>query len=182
MNHADHLIFSVAVPRASQTDREIAINHVAAAHKIFSDLEVSREHKRSALLIEIIGRMTRSGGLLATLHVTSRLGASLIYDCTLHAALLRNKNPQTGELASGQTWVTISESADLPPAPEEMAGYMSALSSNSRQGSGSGSDASPMLENYMQMDQAWMWGMWDDQIFDSLAQGTAFEEVLEEGY
>jgi len=68
----------------------------------------------------------------------------------------------------------------LPPAPEELASYTAALSTHSK--SGSNTDASRTLETYMQMDEAWTWGLWDDQIFDSLAMGTAFQVSPGEQY
>jgi hypothetical protein len=74
----------------------------------------------------------------------------------------------------------LNESANLPPAPEELADYTAALSTNSK--SGSNTDDSPMMETYLRMDEGWTWGMWDDQIFDSLAMGTAFQISPEEQY
>jgi len=174
------LRYLVAQPQASQHDREQAINHITTSHRIFSALSCSRDHKRGALLIEVLGRMTRSGGLPPNLHIKSRLGASFVYDSTVNAALFRNRDPHTGQLARPNTWITLNESANLPPAPEELADYTAALSTHNK--SGSNTDESPMLESYMQMDEGWTWGMWDDQIFDSLAMGTAFQVSPEEQY
>ena len=167
------LRYLVTQPHASQQDREQAINHLSTSHRIFSALGCSRDHKRAGLLIEVLGRMTRSGGLPPNLHIKSRLGASFVYDSTVNAGLYRNRDPQTGQLVRPNTWLTFNESANLPPAPEQLADYTAALSSNSK--SGSNSDESPLLETYMQMDEGWTWGMWDDQIFDSLGMGTAFQ-------
>jgi hypothetical protein len=174
------LRYLVAQPQASQHDREQAINHITTSHRIFSALSCSRDHKRGALLIEVLGRMTRSGGLPPNLHIKSRLGASFVYDSTVNAALFRIRDPHTGQLARPNTWITLNESANLPPAPEELADYTAALSTHNK--SGSNTDESPMLETYMQMDEGWTWGMWDDQIFDSLAMGTAFQVSPEEQY
>jgi hypothetical protein len=174
------LRYLVAQPHASQHDREQAINQITTSHQIFSDLGCSRDHKRAGILIEILGRMTRSGGLPPNLHIKSRLGASLIYDSTVNAGVFRNKDPNTGQLASPNKWITLNESGTLPPAPEELADYTAALSNHSK--SGSNTDTSPMLESYIQMDEGWTWGMWDDQIFDSLAMGTAFQVSPEGQY
>lgn len=166
------LRYLVAQPHASQHDREQAINQITTSHRIFSALGCSRDHKRGGLLIEVLGRMTRSGGLPPNLHIKSRLGASLVYDSTVNAGLFRNRDPHTGQLARPNSWITLNESASLPPAPEELADYTAALSTSK---SNSNSETSPMLENYIQMDEGWTWGLWDDQIFDSLAMGTAFQ-------
>jgi hypothetical protein len=173
------LRYLVTQSHASQQDREQAINQVTTSHRIFSALGCSRDHKRGGLLIEVLGRMTRSGGLPPNLHIKSRLGASLVYDSTVNAGLFRNRDPNTGQLARPNSWITLNESASLPPAPEELADYRAALSTSK---SGSNSDMSPMLETYMQMDEGWTWGMWDDQIFDSLAMGTAFQVSPEAQY
>jgi hypothetical protein len=173
------LRYLVAQPQASQQDREQAINQITTSHRIFSAAGCSRDHKRGGLLIEVLGRMTRSGGLPPNLHIKSRLGASLIYDLTVNAGLFRNRDPNTGQLARPNTWITLNESANLPPAPEELADYTAALSTSK---SGSNSDASPMLESYIQMDEGWIWGLWDDQIFDSLAMGTTFQVSPEAQY
>jgi hypothetical protein len=99
--------------------------------------------------------MTRSGGLPPNLYIKSRLGASLVYDSTVNAGLFRNRDPQPGQLARPNSWITLNESASLPPAPEELANYTAALSSSK---SGSNSDTSPMLEAYVQMDEGhWPW-------------------------
>jgi hypothetical protein len=174
------LRYLVAEPHASQHDRELGINHITTSHGIFSALSFSRDHKRAGILIEVLGRMTRSGGLPPNLHIKSRLGASLIYDSSVNAGLFRNRDPQTGKPPPLEMWVTLNESADLPPAPEELADYTAALSKNSK--SGSNTDDSPVLENSLQRDDGWTWGMWDDQIFDSLAMGTAFQVEPEGQY
>ncbi len=172
------LKFLVAQPHASHQDRELAINHTTTSHRILSAFPSSRDHRRGALLIEILGRMTRSGGLPPGLHITDRLGASLIYDTSLHATLLRNRDPTTAILAPAHTRLTLSMVGDLPPAPEQLPDYNLALSRTSTSGNNSISDQSPGLEKFMQMDQNWTWGMWDNQIFDSLAQGTGFQDQL----
>jgi hypothetical protein len=173
------LRYLVAQSQASQHEREQAINQISTSHRIFSALGCSRDHKRGGLLIEVLGRMTRSGGLPPNLYIKSRLGASLVYDSTVNAGLFRNRDPQSGRLARPNSWLTLNESASLPPAPEELADYTAALSISK---SGSNSDPSPMLETYMQMDEGWAWGMWDDQIFDSLAMGTPFQVSPEAQY
>ena len=174
------LKYLVSHPHASQNDREQAINHITTSHRIFSALSCSRDHKRGGLLIEVLGRMTRSGGLPPSLHIKSRLGASFVFDATVNAGLFRNRDPHSAQLTLPNTWITSNESMNLPPAPEELVDYTAALSSNSK--SGSNTDESPMLETFMQMDEGWTWGMWDDQIFDSLAMGTAFQVSPEGQY
>lgn len=169
------LKFLVAQPHASQQDRELAINSTTTAHRILSAFHASRDHRRGALIIEIAGRMTRSGGLPPGLHITDRLGASLMYDNSLHASLLRNRDPKTGVLMPLDARLTLSMVSDLPPAPEQLPDYTAALAS-SNNGSDSIPGQSPGLEQFMLMDQNWTWGMWDNQIFDSLATGIGFED------
>ena len=57
------LKFLVAPPHASQTDRKLAINHVTMAHQLFSPVKGGRDYQRAALLIEVLGRLIRSGEL-----------------------------------------------------------------------------------------------------------------------
>jgi len=73
------LQFLTAQPHASQADRDFAINHVTKAHRIFSQFRGSREHKRAALLTEVLARLTRSGGGHPEVITTTRLGASIQY-------------------------------------------------------------------------------------------------------
>ncbi len=163
------LKFLVAEPYASQTDRELALSHVTTAHNIFSVYSCSRDHKRGAMQIEVLGRMARSGGLHAGLYIKSRLGASLMYDATLMANLSRHRNPETSELAPAHAVLKLSSVGPLPPAPEQLAEHSMGLSSNT---SGSPmAETCPNSEQFMQTDQGWAWGMWSDEIYDSLALG-----------
>lgn len=85
------LKFLSTQPDASQLDRQSAINHITTAHQLFNAFGAGRDHKRAALLIEVLGRMTRSniGTGVPSITIRSRLGASLIYDATWVAALYR---------------------------------------------------------------------------------------------
>jgi len=103
-------------------------------------------------VIEVLGRMTCSGGLHAGLNISNRLGASLMYDATLSTNLFLNRNQETGQLAPAHSWLKLNDVASLPPAPEQSLNYTAALSSNSS--SNLFADASEnTLETYMQMDQ-----------------------------
>ncbi len=165
------LKFLVALPHVSRSDRQLAINNITTCHRIFTVFACSRDHKRAALLIEVLGRMTCSGGLHAGLNVKNRLGASLMYDATLSSNLFLNRDQETGLLAPAHSWLKLNDVATLPPAPEQSLNYTAALASNSQ--SHLTADASEKtLETYMQMDQDSMWSLWDNEVYDALAMGT----------
>ena len=167
------LKFLVAQPHASPLDREVAINQVSAAHRILSDFPNGRDHKRAALLIEIISRMTRSGGLGMDFDIKTRMGASFIYDASWKAAAFRHRDPETGFTAPLSTWKKMNDVTDLPPEPVRQP--ESIIRFNHTASSAQGSDSIEDIDAFMQMDQGWDWGLWDDQLFDSLARGTSFE-------
>jgi hypothetical protein len=107
------LQFLTAQRHASQTDRDFAIDHVTKAHHIFSQFRASREHKRAALLIEVLARLTRSGGGHAEPMTKARLGASIQHSQTFLAAQARKRSidPNTGH-AELFEW---SDLGGLPP-------------------------------------------------------------------
>lgn len=74
---------------ASEQDKELARDYVAAVYRLFISFEHSPEHLRFGKTIEVIGRMPKIANLDATLRVNSRLGASFMYDIIRNAVLYR---------------------------------------------------------------------------------------------
>lgn len=125
------LQYLTAQPRASQADRDFAINHVTRAHYIFSQFRASREHKRAALLTEVLARLTRSGGGHSQPINTTRLGASIQYSQTFLAGQARRRN-----LDSHVSPPEMFEWADLgglPPGKRCILGFQYALTVTKRQ-------------------------------------------------
>ena len=89
------LKYLVSLPDALSSDRETAINHITMAHKFFSQFKTGRDHKRAAMIIELLGRMTRSGVGSADVRIKSRMGASILYDATLQCYSYRTKHGST---------------------------------------------------------------------------------------
>lgn len=86
------LQFLTAQPQASHTDRDFAINHITRAHHVFSQFGASREHKRAALFIEVLARLTTSGGGQPDPITKCRLGASIQYSLSFLAGQARSRS------------------------------------------------------------------------------------------
>jgi hypothetical protein len=109
------LQFLTAQPYASQADRDFAINHVTKAHHIFSQFGGSRDHKRAALLIEVLARLTRSGGGHPEPITKTRLSASIQYSLTYLAGQARRRNMDPPNHISPPDQYEWADLGGLPP-------------------------------------------------------------------
>jgi hypothetical protein len=116
------LQFLTIQTNASQTDRDFAINHVTRAHHIFSQFRSSREHKRAALLIEVLARLTRSSGGQAN-PITTRMGASIQYSQTLLAGQARRRNRDAVNHISPPEMYEWADLGGLPPGKHLICGF-----------------------------------------------------------
>ena len=156
------LKFLAAVPDAAQHDRDLAINHITLAHRIFSYFPTARDHWRGAVLIEVLGRLLRSGGYTADLHVKSRLGSSLVSDASWRAGQWRMRLLKPGDNLN--SWLNYEALGGLPLAPEqEVKPQQTGIAPESVQTG----QAPP--------DGGWSWGFWDDAIFDLLGPMADFD-------
>ena len=151
------LKYLAAVPNATQSDRDLAINHITLSHRLFESFTKARDHQRGAKLIEVLGRLSRSGGFSAELHVKSRLGASLVADASWNATQMRMRLMKPDD--SLNSWLNYEALGGIPLAPEQTV-----------VGSPQKASISP---DSQQMEPAppedgWNWGFWDDSVFDSL--------------
>ena len=113
---------------ATQQDRGLAVTALMDAHKIFQSFHKHRDHVRAALHIETFVEIlrfeytaARRSSSSTDLVVTSRLGASVMWDAVFCAARYRNRQLANGQSGAPYTWRTLNDdSADrLPLAPKD---------------------------------------------------------------
>jgi hypothetical protein len=104
--------------------------------------------------------------------------------------VFRNRD-EHGNIAPTGAWFTLNEVGSLPLAPEETEAYKARAEAieeyKMNTSSNSNSVESPDISQASfggiasgmgldtGQDQGWTWGMWENEIFDSLAMGTAFD-------
>ena len=152
---------------ASDSDKDLARNHIGIVHRKFTTLSQSLSHLRAARTIEVLGRMPIARNARKSLHVNTRLGASLMFDAVWTAAQIRNRPNESSERP-----LTPTLEADLQTAANAAAAARSI------------SDFSDMQHHISEQtvqlaDPNWSfpWGLWDDRLFDAMAfeQHMAFD-------
>ena len=85
------LQFLAVDTRASESDRELARNHVSAMHRLFMSYSRSPEHIRAGKSIELVGRMPHNTGDLSFPRVYTRLGASFVHSALHNCMIYGNR-------------------------------------------------------------------------------------------
>ncbi|KAK9350933.1 transcriptional regulatory protein SEF1 [Lipomyces doorenjongii] len=142
---------------ATREDTSLAVSSLTEAHKIFQSVHRHRDGVRAAITIETLVAITRDGSKtdslpMSELIITSRLGASLMYDALFRSAQHANRHPVSGKSSPVVTWKPLNarERHRLPSAPEERVNV-----------------AKPSASNVLEDEQSveW-WQFWDTYLGD----------------
>ncbi|KAK9240691.1 hypothetical protein V1525DRAFT_179884 [Lipomyces kononenkoae] len=122
---------------ATREDTSLAVSSLTEAHKIFLSLPSHRDGVRAAIIIETLVAITRDSSKtdflpMSELIITSRLGASLMYDAIFRSAEHANRHPVSGKSGPVASWKPLNarERHRLPSAPEEMVNVAKPCASN----------------------------------------------------
>ena len=158
------LQFLAVDTQASESDRELARNHVSAMHRLFMSYPSSPEHIRAGKSIELVGRMPHNTGDLTFSRVFTRLGSSFLHNA-LHNCMIYGDRRNLG-----------SASPEATPEPSN-----GGLTQDS-------TEAQPMTESLFPEDSyqilqevngdEWEipFGVWNNEVYDQFNVGMNFDE------
>ena len=105
------LQFLAVDTQASESDRELARNHVSAMHRLFMSFPSSPEHIRAGKSIELVGRMPHNTGDLIFPRVFTRLGSSFLHNA-LRNCMIYGDRRNLGSACSASPEATPEPSND----------------------------------------------------------------------
>ncbi|MCJ1477670.1 hypothetical protein MMC13_006343 [Lambiella insularis] len=185
---------------ASEKDKELARNYVTATHRLFKSFEQSPEHVRYGKMIEVIGRMPNIANLNGSLRVTSRLGASFMYDIIRNSVLYREASRHAQDVHVPLSTYQENNGALSSELPQEASlSHQTSLSYSVSDGTSPGLDQDTQMP-YFQEDSSgrfasfdqgrspnsyqdsapnadFPWGLWDDAVYDSLHMETNLSQL-----
>ena len=150
---------------ASESDKDLARNHIGIVHRKFASLAQSLSHLRAARTIEVLGRMPIAMNAREDLHVNTRLGASLLFDAVWTAAQIRNRPNEYAERPLTPTLeADIQTAANATAAAHALPDFWDTQNNISEQ-------------TLQEVDPNWTFpfGLWDDRLFDAMAFGQNME-------
>ena len=143
---------------ASPADKEAARNAVSTTYQLFNRFQSSYQHVRAAKTMEVLARtIVPDQGRMVT-HVKTRLGASLLYNAIWTAAKIR------GRLNDPEFSITATPSNSTPSATDGMDQDMRTVAGFSQ-------SADMMSQQATAFSHSFPWGLWDDELFDTLGFG-----------
>ena len=145
------LLWFLAVDfQASDSDKELAQDHVKAMHKLFMSFVDSSEHIRAAKTIELVGRMPNGLGEMSTPRVFTRLGANFMHNALRNCMIYGNRpslgseSPENASEASRE-----EENRELPMTTEAL-----------------DADNSYKILQGITGDWEFPFGVWNNDVFD----------------
>ena len=145
------LLWFLAVDaHASDSDKELAQNHVKAMHKLFMSFVGSSEHIRAAKTIELLGRMPNNMGEMSTPRVFTRLGTNFMINALRNCMIYGNR-PNLGSAS---------------PEPSSEASYEEDNGDRQMTTEPPRADDSYQMLQGMTGDWEFPFGVWNSDVYD----------------
>lgn len=147
--------------QSSDSDKELARNHVSAMYRLFVSFSWSLEHQRAAKSIEILGRMPNTAGEMTAPRIVIRLGASFMYNALRNCMIYGNR-PNLGSPTP----------EPVPDASYEHAEEEYTITEAQQPG-----ESYQMIEDFA---GGWEFpfGVWNNAVYEEICSGTDFGEGL----
>ena len=165
---------------ATDSDKDLARNHISAAHQIFMRYTSSGARSRAAQIIELLGSKEREAALNTaqprrprpSLRVKNHFGASLCYDAFLEAEQIRLYLQDADHVSSER----LDPEVSAGPAPTTAGGVTA-----TETGGGDGDYFAQIAPLDWHPGWGFPWAIWDNSPYEDAQMGGNSAEVQMDG-